>query len=136
MKRLFAIVMAAVMLFSIPAFAADLDLSGMTTEELVALQDSIQTELNSRGYNKNDEIATGVFVVGQDIRAGIFSYEAIEDTTLFVYENSEKYNSREPLSTILIFKGQNGTISLADNQVMEIVSGRGRLSDDKPSWAP
>ncbi len=136
MKRIAALVLAITLLSSTPVIAADLDLSSMTTDELVALQDSIKTELNDRGYSANDEIATGVFLVGRDIRAGVFTFEASEHTMINIYDDMEKYNNLDYLSDIVVLEGESGSIALADGQVMEIVSGKGRLTEDKPSWAP
>ena len=50
------------------ALAADIDLTGMSLDELVELQNNIVAEIDSRTNVGKDVIPCGVYVVGTDIK--------------------------------------------------------------------
>jgi len=71
MKKVIAVMFAAVMLFS--AACAETDLSGLSYDELVDLQKKISTEIMSRPEWKAVEIPIGEWIVGKDIPEGYYS---------------------------------------------------------------
>ena len=68
MKRIAAFI-AVLMLFASSALA-DIDLSVMTVEELVALKQQIDLEIASRPEVKSVVVPVGVWKIGEDIPAG------------------------------------------------------------------
>ena len=145
MKRLFAIVVAAMMLFSIPTFAADLDLSSMSTEELVELQDKIKAELDSRGYSANDStISEGTYRAGIDIKTGSFKVTATKVTGYFfvvtLYADQESYDNGKPINNNgndgFLSEGDEATFTLTDGMILVISGGSGSIEETSPSWVP
>lgn len=79
MKRTLCIVLALVLVLSIvPAAFADVDLSGMSFDELVALKDQINLALWNSADWQEVEVPQGVWKVGEDIPAGKWTIKATE----------------------------------------------------------
>ena len=72
MKRLSALILI-LCLFSVPAFAEGIDLSAMTFEQLIALQQQINNEIMTRPESQGITLQTGIYRVGEDIPAGVYS---------------------------------------------------------------
>ena len=70
MKRLIAIIMTIAMLFSFVPALADVDLSDMTTDELIALHEQVQLMLFEQ--MKSVTVPQGIWLVGKDIPAGTY----------------------------------------------------------------
>ena len=71
MKRILSIALACVLVLSLaPAAFADVDLSGMTFDELVALKDQINLALWNSADWQEVEVPQGVWEVGADIPSG------------------------------------------------------------------
>ena len=83
MKRIVALVLVLLSLVSV-AFA-EVDLSGMTYDELVALKDKINLSMWNSQEWQEVEIPKGVWVVGQDIPAGKWTIKAASGITASVY---------------------------------------------------
>ena len=71
MKRLAALILI-LCLFS-PALAESLDLSALTFEQLIALQQQINAEIMTRPESQGITLQKGTYRIGQDIPAGIYS---------------------------------------------------------------
>ena len=70
MKRL-SVVLVVLSLFVTCAFAENVDLKSMTTDEIVALQSKIIKELTKRNFpTKSFTVPIGEYIVGVDIPAG------------------------------------------------------------------
>ena len=71
MKRALAAVVAFVLLLALaPSAFADVDLTGMTFDELVALKDQINLAIWNSQEWQEVEVPQGVWAVGEDIPAG------------------------------------------------------------------
>ena len=71
MKRALCIIMALVLVLALaPAAFADVDLSGMTFDELVALKDQINLALWNSADWQEVTVPQGVWEIGADIPAG------------------------------------------------------------------
>ena len=71
MKKLITICMTLALVLALaPAAFADVDLSGMTFDELVALKDQINLAIWSSQEWQEVEVPQGVWRVGEDIPAG------------------------------------------------------------------
>lgn len=78
MKRTLCIVLALVLVLSIaPAAFADVDLSGMSFDELVALKDQINLAIWNSADWQEVTVPQGVWKVGEDIPAGKWTIKAI-----------------------------------------------------------
>ena len=75
MKKYFSFLFA-VFVFIVPVYAvAELDLSGMSFDDLVELRNEILTEIMSRSDFKSVTVPAGNYIVGEDIPAGHYSLE-------------------------------------------------------------
>lgn len=71
MKRIFAAALALILVLVLaPACYADVDLSGMTFDELVDLKDQINLAIWNSAEWQEVEVPQGVWTVGEDIPAG------------------------------------------------------------------
>lgn len=70
-------VFALILALAVPALA-DVDLSGLSFEELVALKSQIDLELFARPEWQSVEVPQGLYLVGRDIPAGKWSVKAID----------------------------------------------------------
>lgn len=72
MKKLIALILVALSLIPVIAFA-DVDLSGMSFDELVSLNGKLLKEIVSRPEFKEVTVPTGSYKVREDIPAGTYS---------------------------------------------------------------
>ena len=79
MKKLFALVLTLLLLMPV-AFAEDIDLSGLSFEELAALRDRIQYEMMTRDEWQEVTVPHGVWEVGVDIPAGTWTIRCTPNT--------------------------------------------------------
>lgn len=77
MKKILVTLLLLTMLTSVPVMAAN-NLADMALNELIKLQTDIQTELLARKENKQFEVPVGVYVIGVDVPAGVYSMELAE----------------------------------------------------------
>ena len=71
MKKLLVCILIALMAF--PAFAEDIDLSGLSYAELVALKDRINLAMWQSEEWQEVTVPQGIWVVGEDIPAGTWT---------------------------------------------------------------
>lgn len=77
MKKVIAIFITVALVFVLaPAAFADVDLSGMTFDELVALRDQIDLAIWSSQEWQEVEVPQGLYKVGADIPAGKWTIRA------------------------------------------------------------
>lgn len=89
MKKLVAIIAVLVLLCGV-AYAA-VELSSMSTDELIKLKTSIEKELIDRGAVKSANIPAGEYVVGTDIPAGSYSISTTQILATIVYGDYNMY---------------------------------------------
>lgn len=84
MKKILAAVFSVVLVlsFSVGAYA-DIDLNGMSFDELVALKDQINLAIWNSAEWQEVEVPYGVWVVGEDIPAGKWTVTAGDGCSLF-----------------------------------------------------
>ena len=75
MKRLFAVLMALVLLGA--CCVAEIDVKGMSTEELEALNEAVQLELIARKAASPEgmRLAAGTYIVGKNFPIGVYRVE-------------------------------------------------------------
>lgn len=79
MRRILCVLLAVLTLAlaACPAFASAVDLSGMTDDELLELQEALSAEIVSRGIHLTAELPKGKYIVGRDIPAGAYIYTCL-----------------------------------------------------------
>lgn len=79
MKKMLGILLGITLLLSaVSALAAEIDLSGMSYDELVALKDQINLAMWQSDEWQEVEVPQGVWVVGEDIPAGKWTVKCAE----------------------------------------------------------
>ena len=77
MKKIMAVILTIALL--LPAFAiADVDLTGMTYEQLVELKNQINLAIWASEEWQEVSVPSGVYIVGEDIPAGKWTLQAAE----------------------------------------------------------
>ena len=124
MKKLIAILILCAMLFS-TAYASDIDLSGMTTEELLELNHQIQLVLFNENLVNGIVINPGEYIVGDDLPAGNYRIEVILPDSAFAFGSACVYNADDRfLETSGSITGQGydkiGKVIMEDGQIFEV----------------
>lgn len=79
MKKLCCLILFTVMLFASVSALAEIDLTGMTYDELIALKDKINLAIwNSKEWQEVT-VPQGEWIVGKDIPAGTWRVTALDD---------------------------------------------------------
>ncbi len=80
MKKCIALFLTCVLLLPLVTMvqAEGIDLSSLSDSELLALESAIQAEKIERGLAKSATVYSGVYVVGTDIPAGVYSIETVK----------------------------------------------------------
>lgn len=87
MKRIITLLLALILC---PSFAlAQVDLSGMTYDELVALKDQINLAIWASDTWQEVEVPYGVWVVGEDIPVGKWTIKPVQGTSANVHWGSK-----------------------------------------------
>lgn len=73
MKKILALVVLLAILATTAASAAEIDLAGMTFDELRELQQKVSAEIIKRPEWKEVVVPAGEWIVGEDIPAGSYS---------------------------------------------------------------
>ena len=146
MKR-FWILMAVLVLSCFPAFAEEIDISGMDLETKLALHarldESIAEDLHC--LLDADTIYQGVYVVGKDIAPGYYLFTCTVDTEddgnfdfwYDVYATEEDYQSHNRKYFERFNVGESSSITLEEGMVIDIIRGIAQLQQaTKPNWAP
>lgn len=90
MKRILSLALACVLVFALaPAAFADVDLSGMSFDELVALKDQINLAIWNSAEWQEVEVPQGVWEVGADIPAGKWTIKAIPGGNAYIKVGNE-----------------------------------------------
>ena len=127
------------------ALAADIDLTGMSLDELVELQNNIVAEIDSRTNDGKDVIPCGVYVVGTDIKEGSFKLSTDEDnyTDVLVFEDEDTYKTYaadhkavNPLFSAFVGLSGSTTVNLKTGEVLYIYSGEMIIEESNASWMP
>jgi len=140
MKKLIAIAILCVMLVT-SAYALELDLSELSVEELLALQNDVQVELQSKlSAFPSGFIDRGSYEVGVVLQAGTYTFTATYSNKDGGYVYVDVYASVSALDSSysrVMVVGDTITISLESGMVLALAHGGGILvSAAKPTWAP
>lgn len=137
MKRLI-IVFGCMLMLTFPAFAENLDVSDMTSEELIKLRDEISNEFAARGV---EIFPSGRYVVGRDINPGNYLYtcckiaESQEYVSIYLYKDETAEENHDSILARLD-SGEEYYMNLTEGMVVLVANATGTLQAVKPSWAP
>ena len=97
MKR-FIICIIVCLIIPVCVVAESIDLSSLSFDELNALQQQISKEIVSRPEWKETIVPSGIWVVGQDIPAGVYCISMADDVGAYIQvEDPTKEKSYERL---------------------------------------
>ena len=133
MKKIAALFIGLLVFLGTVVSYADVDLSNMTRDELVALSNSINELI---GYP-----VQGTYITGVDIKEGYYTLTATANNStyvkLFPDQEAHKRGSADDLLDIfLLQKGRSTTIHLTGSMVLWIQDGALLLPISEPSWKP
>lgn len=143
MKKLLISILVIILMATSTAFADSIDLFSMTTDELIILRNQINDILNERIASDTSVIYSGNYVVGTDIKAGMYILQFDElaegETTGIVWKfaSKEDWRNRKYISADYLTIGNEYQIVLEDGMVLEITKAKGIIRPIvKPDWAP
>lgn len=141
MRKILTIVLALAISLSVVgvSFGAEIDLKSMSLDELASLKESVIEEIETRLNLVSDTIATGVYRVGKDIKAGTFliTQEYEDKAVIYIYESEEAKSSHNSFGSFSLKTGESSTLTLSDGMVVSIEDFMGTIVEQvKPSWAP
>ena len=130
MKKALALILI-LLVITIPAFADTIDVSSMTTDDLIELKNSIFNELKNRiGELDHAHIVDGEYLVGTDIDAGayeLFRNEDYEDSSsVWIYASVEDMSAgTHRFSYRLYAMDEAVRIDLADGEYLKVSGSNG-----------
>ena len=142
MKRF--LVLVTILLLAATPSVAEIDLSGMSTEELISLRQQIDELLNKQRQqldellDEGNTIYSGVYVTGKDIASGKYTFTCnslIEDyryMTMLVYTGNETSGDFERYDISL---GEELYLNLPEGVAVEISHGTAVIKNVSPNWA-
>lgn len=147
-KNVLGIVCGLCLLITTPVMAdiPDIDLSSMSTEDLVTLKDSIASEIANRGGE--NIIGQGTYEVGVDIKATNFRVtcaEVSDDamTFIYIYDSKEDMDKNHKSDDILLSYNVDDTgsknsanLNLKGGQFVKIAGDGAIIEETKASWQP
>jgi len=143
MKKVVALVLVLAMCIGmvgvVSASPASIDLSSMSSDDLIALKKAIDVELANRGEIVTGTITSGTFTTGRDIKPGVYVFTKQDDglAAIYIYDDQDKYSAHEPSGQSVISQGESATVSLFDGMVLLIDDFSGTIElQPAPSWAP
>ena len=136
MKR-FWILMAVLVLSCFPAFAEEIDISGMDLETKLALHarldESIAEDLHC--LLDMDTIYQGEYLVGKDIAPGRYLFtcnkdidaQYDEDFAYWLYADKAAYESYDLLASDAVCFGRSLSVLLEEGMFLKIVQGQAQV---------
>ena len=134
--------------FAFYGYAEEINFSTMSDKELIDIQGALESEMNSRGIDKNNLMMAGVYVAGTDIKTGEYIFTNVDDVSYFVYGVYKDQNTYEeilklknevedftiPLKTI--YYDEFSRVVLEEGNILYVVRGMAKVEGQKPDWKP
>ena len=149
MKRILILMVLVAFVVSSVASAESIDLSALSLEELISLQQQIDVELSSRtGTSQNDRIGRGSYVVGKDIKPGYYDFICLDtgyfdsgtpDNDIYIYllDGDTAADLGERIFWEQRFAiGAHVTFNLEEGSLLMIEGCSGFLRAIQPEWLP
>lgn len=145
MKKL-VLLITMLLVSVIVVHAEGVDLKAMSDGEISNLYDSVIQEMLDRGITKSGDLPEGHYVVGQDIRAGSYTFSTVADgyTRYYVFKDSELFKIYEELSSVAqlmiegetVFSDDPDKVDLKDGQVLSVEYGTLHVEEVRNSLMP
>lgn len=127
MKKILITILVVMLCLSHGSYAESLsDIANWTDADLLATRDILDDEIFKRGIEFETEFYPGVYVVGEDIKAGqydIIVHESDSLVFIVVYANKDDYIAQE--NHIIWENLSAGTtgyhVSLSDGMVLNVI---------------
>ena len=143
MKKFVAVISILLLLFChFSAISEEIDLESLNDEELSELSNRIRQEMSDRGIVFEEDFPFGKYIVGQDIRAGIYTLKFVNvipnnKPHVIIYESAEN----APDGMIFdqtVYWDCDVQITLKDGMLLYIKSGQAdvMITNKKSSFAP
>lgn len=118
-----------------------INLSAYTLDQLVELRNEIN-ELLDEGLGETDNISTGYYVAGVDIRVGSYDIAPAREDSIdvIILPTLEDYTNRVSDNALYFSlycedeEAEHSTISLKDGNVL-VIQGDAVIKNVKPSWS-
>lgn len=151
MKRLAkyaALVLAVLSVFVCVGLAEGIDISSLSDDDLLAMNESIDREIEARGLGEFSVLPAGVYVVGEDIKAGGYRLIGKDQQTFVLVFSEDAFNAyvengsstrdkpeANPEVNIFVNPGDEGFVGLEDGQVLKVVYPC-YIEEADESWMP
>ena len=143
MKKLIAVLLVSLLIC--PATMAEgIDLTAMSTDELLTLREQLNAEIIARTGPDSAVIGRGVYYVGETLKASSYELTCVERNNDALYFWVEVYNSAQDFEAGKVafncgqmVLGSVTTLTISDGMVVKIKNGSGTLRAlEKPDWMP
>lgn len=137
MKKI-AIVFLSLMIM-VSMAQAEVDLTAYDTQELIELEQAIQTELSNRSDYTEANIHNGIFVAGKDIKPGTYAMRCTKPTSgivwyISVYDSEAAYEEGNRTFTLGGTVQETIQINLEEGMVLKIDFGSGIIKPVSYDW--
>jgi len=123
MKKLVTLILALALILA-PAAMAEIDLSGMSFDELVALQKQVISAIMQTDEWQEAELPVGMYVIGEDIPAGQWDFSCENGMVMIkVWKSVDEYTQNGDkiwLNAISANAGEKSTALFSDGQVIQL----------------
>lgn len=149
MRKIIAILVGLLMLFSIPALGEEFSFSNLTMDELVDLYSEFMKEFQTRIEEQYSSslIYEGVYLAGEDLRPGRYQFICIEKdayTASFgIYSPTESGQETYTCDYVKYLTNESSLpiyFTIEESQKFDLRNCYGVLIpadlEDKPSWQP
>lgn len=151
MKRLAkytALVLAVLSVFVCVGLAEGIDISSLSDDDLLAMNESIDREIEARGLSELSVLPAGVYVAGEDIEEGSYRLVGKDSQVTILIFTREAYNAyvengsstkdrpeSNPEVVFFINPGDEGFVSLEEGQVLKLFYPC-YIEEANESWMP
>ena len=142
------LILTAALIFSFIGTAETFDVSSLTDNELLELNDIVHEEIVERGLNNLSILPTGAYTVGDDIEAGCYKLTGKDgpavmkilifsgdDYSAYVANGCIEKNSGANPTVILLSQGDEGFIGIKDGEVL-VTFYPCYIEEANESWMP
>ena len=143
MKKFLAVVLGLFVLFAVAALGEGIDLSRMTLDELVELNQKIETEIYTRvNTDSKDMIYPGEYIAGVDIKPGQYEFHCTEAEAvdqqgyIGIARISDKGREEAVSWSYYISAGDIFMFTLDEGMLLGINYCSGILQPADRNWAP
>ena len=123
MKKIACIILATA-LFAMPVYAADIDRTSMSDEELLDIQTRADEETSNSSLEVSAVLSGGKYVGGEDIKTGRYVFTPVqtrESSLIYLYDNMDDCaNDENELESGWVSKHENMSFYISDGQVLVI----------------